>query len=288
MKPSKKYLIAVSIAFVAIFCAYKLWNYYLLGPWTRDGRIRVEIIEVSAEVSGRLINLPIADNQRVNKGDLLLEIEPADYELATTIAQAQLEQLRSQQSLAQAQFDRRVQLSSSASISAEDLDISRTTLKDLNNQIKQAEASLDKAQLDLKRTKLYAEEDGYITNLALREGNIIAAGQPLLALVDRNSFYAIAYFEETKMPFVAIGKTVDVFPYDGSRKMRGTITGFGRAIVDQSAATGRQMVSDVRPNYPWVALAQRIPVRIELDKTDLEARAHDLIAGSTCTVAIVD
>lgn len=281
-------MITVVIAFLALFLSYKLWNYYLLGPWTRDGRIRVEIIQTSAQITGRLIGLHVIDNQLVAKGDLLLEIEPDDYEINVAIAEAQVWQLKSQHSLAQTQFERRRQLLSHSSISTEDFDIAQTNLHELDNRIKQAQASLEKAKLDLRRTRIYAEADGYITNLNIREGNIIQAGQPLLALVDRHSFYAVGYFEETKMPYIAIGKEVEVRPYDGSEKMKGTIEGFGRAIVDQSSSTGSQLVQIVQPNYPWVTLAQRIPVRISLDEHDMQKRQHDLIAGSTCTIVIKD
>ena len=288
IKILNKYMITVVIGFLALFLAYELWNYYLLGPWTRDGRIRVEIIQTSAQITGRLVGLNVVDNQEVTKGELLLEIEPDDYEIKIAIAEAQLGQLKAQQILAQTQFERRRQLLNQSSISTEDFDIAKASLENLDNRIKEALAGLEKARLDLRRTRIYAEADGYITNLHIREGNIIQAGQPLLALVDRDSYYAVGYFEETKMPFIAIGKKVEILPYDGSEKMTGTIEGFGRAIVDQSASTGSQLVQNVQPNYPWVTLAQRIPVRVTLDKDDLRKRRHDLIAGSTCTIVIKD
>jgi RND family efflux transporter MFP subunit len=245
-------------------------------------------VEVAAEVTGRLVNLPISDNQLVTKGDLLLEIDPVDYQLQVAMAKSQLEYLKAQRDLAQIQYDRRQALLKSASIAQEDRDVALTNLKALDDQIKQSQAALDKAQLDLKITRVYAETDGYITNLNLRTGNMIAAGQPLVALVDKNSFYVIGYFEETKRPYIETGKKVEIHPYDGSPKIGGQINGYGRAIVDQSATTGSQMIQNVQPNYPWVTLAQRIPVRITLDQEQLKAREKDLIAGSTCTIVILD
>ncbi|XBS68494.1 HlyD family secretion protein [Acerihabitans sp. KWT182] len=287
MKAVGKYILSVIMLFLIVVVSYRLWNFYTLGPWTRDAKVRAEVIQIAAEVSGKLIRLPIADDQRVNRGDLLLVIDPSDYRINLDNAVAKSEQLVIQRERALHQYARRAKLTNQV-ISQEDLETARTTLSSLNNQIDQAMIAIKKARLDLSRTEISAPANGYVTNLGLREGNYVSAGQSLLALVDANSFYVMAYFEETKMRFIAIGKPVEIDPYDGGKPMRGHIVGIGRAIVDQSATTGAQLLQNVEPDYPWVRLAQRIPVRIAIDSLKDGAVNPPLIAGSTCTVKIKD
>ena len=284
----KRYLITVIAAFVLIVVAFQLWNFYVLGGWTRDGKIRADVIQVSAQVSGKLINLPIMDNQLVEKGDLLFEIDPIDYEINLRNSEAQLEQLRIRQEQAELQYQRRTDLGSIAAISKEHLEEVKYNLDLLNDQVQQAEIVVEKAKLDLSRTKVYAEVRGYVTNLNIREGNFIPAGQPLFALVDKDSFHAVGYFEETKLPYIEVGRRVEIVPYNGGEKMYGYITGYGRAIFDQSAQTGEQLLQAVKPNYPWVTLAQRIPVKVAFDHSEEELDAHNLIAGTTVTIIVLD
>lgn len=286
MKPAlKKYLFTIIMVFVLVGIAYQLWNFYLLGGWTRDGKIRVNVIQVSSQVAGKLVALPIKDNQLVKKGDLLFEIDPIDYEINLKNTKAQLAQLKVRQAQAHMQFDRRNGLKEVAAISKENLEEVKFNLDLLNDQVEQAQIMVEKAELELSRTKVYAEANGYITNMNIHQGNFIPAGQPLFALVDKDSFHVVGYFEETKLQHIAIGKKVELVPYNGMPKMTGRIVGYGRAIIDQSAQTGEQLLQAVQPAYPWVTLAQRIPVKIELDTEHLDQ--HELIAGTTVTVIIL-
>ncbi|PWD85657.1 HlyD family secretion protein [Ignatzschineria cameli] len=284
----KRYLITVIAALILIVVAFQLWNFYVLGGWTRDGKIRADVIQVSAQVSGKIVNLPIIDNQLVDKGDLLFEIDPIDYEINLRNAETQLEQLRIRQEQAALQYERRTNLGNVAAISKEHLDDVKYNLDLLNDQVQQAEIAVEKAKLDLSRTQIYAEVSGYITNMNIREGSFIPAGQPLFALVDKNSFHAVGYFEETKLPYIEVGRRVEIIPYNGGEKMYGYITGYGRAIFDQSAQTGEQLLQAVKPNYPWVTLAQRIPVKVAFEENDEELEAHNLIAGTTVTIIVLD
>lgn len=284
----KRYLITVVMAFIMIVVAYQLWNFYILGGWTRDGKIRANVIQVSAQVSGKLVSLPIVDNQYVEKGDLLFEIDPTDYEINLKNAEAQLKQLEVRREQAKQQYERRTSLSNAAAISKEHLEEVKYNLDLLNDQMEQAQIAVEKAELDLSRTKIHAEASGYITNMNIREGNVIPAGQPLFALVDKESFHVVGYFEETKLKHIDVGYRVEIIPYNGAPKMYGYITGYGRAIFDQSAQTAEQLLQSIQPNYPWVTLAQRIPVKIAFDHSSAEIDERHLIAGTTVTIIVLD
>lgn len=284
MKSISKYALSIIMLFIIVIVTYKLWGFYTLGPWTRDAKIRAEIVQISAEVSGRLIELPVVDNQEVKKGDLLLKIDPKDYQIKLANAEATLQQLTAERDNANIAYRRRA--NAGKSVSKIDLDAARTDLRSYDAKIKQTQADIDKAKLDLTRTEVYAPTDGYITNLTLRKGNYISTGQSLLALVDKHSFYVMAYFEETKLSFLKVGEKVEISSYSGDTKITGVITGIGRAIVDQSASTGALLVQDVQANYPWVRLAQRVPVKIETDHWD--DFKQTIVAGTTCFVKIIE
>jgi multidrug resistance efflux pump len=82
------FLATAVICVVAILIGHKLWVYYMDEPWTRDGRVRAEIISIAPDVSGAVTELPVKDNQFVKKGDLLMQIDPSHYQIAVEQAQA--------------------------------------------------------------------------------------------------------------------------------------------------------------------------------------------------------
>lgn len=193
----KKYLLIVISVLLIITSIYMLWQYYALSPWTRDGRVRAEISEISSEVSGKIDNLYIVDNQEVKKGDILFSIEKIDYEIKLKQAQLELNDLMVQHNFVQKQYARRSQLSKQA-ISKEEYEDSKAKLDSITKKIDLAKVKIEKAQLDLSRTKITSPVNGYITNFSLRVGNYINAGTPLFAIIDKDSYYVIAYLEETK------------------------------------------------------------------------------------------
>ncbi|GAB1439429.1 HlyD family secretion protein [Providencia sp.] len=279
----KKYLLIVLSLFIIISSIYLLWNHYALSPWTRDGRIRAEINQVTAEVSGKIENLLIIDNQEVKKGDLLLVVDPTDYEIKVRQSELELNELIVQYNFAKNQLARRTKLNQVA-ISKEELEDARSRMESLAQKIELAKVKIDKAKLDLSRTQITAPVNGFITNLSLRTGNYINAGPPLFAIVDKDSYYVIAYLEETKMTNVSIGDNAKIQLYGNNHELNGMVQSIGRAIDDNNSSTGSQLLENVQPNYPWVRLAQRVPVKISLQNPN----DISLIPGTTCTVFIED
>lgn len=152
----KKYLLIVISVLLIITSIYMLWQYYALSPWTRDGRVRAEISEISSEVSGKIDNLYIVDNQEVKKGDILFSIEKIDYEIKLKQAQLELNDLMVQHNFVQKQYARRSQLSKQA-ISKEEYEDSKAKLDSITKKIDLAKVKIEKAQLDLSRTKITSQ-----------------------------------------------------------------------------------------------------------------------------------
>jgi len=266
----------------AILAAWWMWNYYMQSPWTRDGKIHAEMVTIAPEVDGRIIDLPIKDNQYVHKGDLLLVLDPRPYQIALENAQAQQAKSEADLNKAEHELTRRAQLSTNV-ISAEDQDSYRQTAAAMRAASLAAKANVDQAEWNLNQTKITAPVDGWVTNLHLRKGDYLSQGSPLFALVDSHSFYAVGYFEETKLRNIHPGMSADLTLYSDSKTLKGKVESIGRAINDQSIEADSSLVPDVKPTVPWVRLAQRVPVRFQL--TQLPSQQL-LVAGTTCTIVI--
>ncbi|KAA6051299.1 HlyD family secretion protein [Pantoea sp. Bo_7] len=277
-----KYFSTLIVFALALLAAWWMWNTYMQAPWTRDGKVRAELVDVTPEISGRITQLRVRDNQRVHKGDVLLELDAKPWQIAVASAEAQLAKAQSDLAKAQHEARRRAELPRNV-ISAEDRDIAQLTAEAAAATEKAAQATLDQVRWNLQQTTLTAPTDGWITNLTLRPGNYATAGTPLFALVDSHSWYVVGYFEETKLRHIQPGAAARIALYSDGTRLQGEVESIGSAIYDQSVATDSGLVPDIKPNVPWVRLAQRVPVRIRL--TQLPANVR-LVAGTTCTISV--
>ncbi|MCL6745933.1 MULTISPECIES: HlyD family secretion protein [Kosakonia] len=279
---SLKYFSTLLVLAVAIVAAWWMWNFYMQSPWTRDGKIRAEQVSITPQVSGSITELKVNDNQLVKAGDVLFRIDDTPYHIAVLNAEAQLARMQTDLAKANNEANRRRHLSQNY-ISAEDLDTANISVKAAQASVAAAQAQLAQAQWQLAQTEVKAPVDGWVTNLSTRTGNYATAGQPVFALVDSHSFYVMGYFEETKLRHIHEGAAAKIVLYSGDVTLQGHVSSIGRAIYDQSVETDSGLVADIKPNVPWVRLAQRVPVRIQFD--NLPARLT-LVSGTTCTVAI--
>ncbi len=244
-----------------------MWNFYMQSPWTRDGKVRAEQVSITPQVSGRITTLAVKDNQFVKAGQLLFRIDDTPYHIAILNAEAQLAKAQSDLAKANNEANRRRHLSQNY-ISAEDLDTANISVKAAcRRACNVAEAQLAQAKWQLAQTTVSAPVDGWVTNLSARAGNYATTGQPVFALVDSHSFYVVGYFEETKLRHIREGSpAAKIVLYSGNVTLQGHVSGIGRAIYDQSVETDSGLVPDIKPNVPWVRLAQRVPVRMEFDQ----------------------
>lgn len=288
-------LLVVLVAAALVFLA---WERYTRTPWTRDARVRADVVTLSADVSGLITRLPLSDNQPVEKGELLLSIDPARYELAVlraeravNVARAALGESRAAIEASQAQLrqrrseaQRRSALQKRSMLSVEENEKAQTDVSLAQANVELAEAALQQARLDLERTQVRAPVSGYVTNLQTREGDYAHAGVPLLALVDRDSFYVSGYFEETKLPGIRVGSRARVELMSGER-FDGRVQSIAHAITDRENAEGSRLLANINPSYTWVKLAQRIPVRIAIDPA--YRQRNTLRAGVTATIRVL-
>lgn len=282
MLKTLKYFSSIAVLALALIAGWWLWNYYMQSPWTRDGKIRAEQVSVTPQVSGIITQLKVKDNQFVHRGDVLFHIDETPYHIAVLNAQAQRAKAQSDLAKANNEANRRRHLSQKY-ISAEDLDTANINVKAMQASVEVAEATLKQAEWQLSQTVVKAPVDGWITSLSTRTGDYATTGQPLFALVDSHSFYVVGYFEETKLRHIRAGAPAQITLYSDGIKLQGHVGSVGRAIYDQSVETDSGLVPDVKPNIPWVRLAQRVPVRIEFDALPADLT---LVSGTTCSVSV--
>ena len=275
-------LVTLGVVIAALWAGWQLWDHYELAPWTRDGRVRANVVQIAPDVSGIVTALPIRDNQHVAAGTLLFEVDKARYALALRQAEAALEAERVALAQAQRESARNAELGSL--VSQEVREQAHARVAQAAAAVAQGVVAVDAAKLNLERAQVHAPTDGQITNLDMRAGSYAVAGKSALALVDSKSIYVEGYFEETKLPRIHIGDRVRVTPMGGA-PLFGTIESVVAGIADHDRSTSPNLLPSVNPTFNWVRLAQRIPVRVRLDALP---SGTQLIAGQTVTVHVLE
>ncbi|MBM3107865.1 HlyD family secretion protein [Pseudomonas sp. V1] len=265
----------------AVAIGRQLWVHYMNTPWTRDGRVRADIINVAADVPGYVVDVPVRDNQLVKKGDVLLQIDPEHYQVAVKQAQALVASRKATWEMRKVNAHRRADMDNLV-ISRENRDDASNIANSALADYQHAQAQLAAAELDLKRTTILATVDGYVTNLNVHRGDYARTGEPKMAVVDKDSFWVYGFFEETKLPHVKVGDQAELQMMSGE-VLKGHVESISRGIYDRDNPESRELVADVNPTFNWVRLAQRVPVRIHIDEVP---EGFLLAAGTTCTVVV--
>lgn len=275
-------VLTLTVVGIAIVLGRLAWYAYMETPWTRDGTVRAYVITTKPEVAGRIVELPIRADQFVHKGDPLLQIDRTDYELALKSAQAALAQAEANVENARLQAERRLKLTT-LSTSIEEQQTYETQARIAQAGYAQAVANLDIAKVNLERTRIVSPVNGYITNLAVQVGDYATVGQRILSIVDSDSFWVDGYFEETQLRWISIGDPARISLMGHPTLLHGHVSGIARGIQVLNAQADASGLATVNPIFTWIRLAQRVPVRIEIDSVPPEIT---LSIGLTATVQI--
>lgn len=278
-----KTVVTLSLGVLALMFCMQLWRAYVLAPWTRDGRVSAQVIRIAPEASGQVEQLLVADNQRVARGDLLYRIDARAYRLAEQQRMAELAEARSVFEQRSEQFKRRTRLSDA--IAREEVDNAARDMAVAKARLDAANSQLAQARLDLEHTVIRSPVDGYVTQLRLQPGDYAVAGDTNIFVVDSGSFWVTGYFEETKLPGVHIGSPVSIKLMGFAPLLVGHVASMGRGIADGNELPSASGLPQVSPTFSWIRLAQRVPVRIELDKLP---EGVELAAGMTASVEVME
>ena len=358
MNISRKYLLTGAVVLIAVIAVLLKYRDYVVNPWTCDGQVRADVVQITPRVSGPIVRLAVEDNQLVKTNDLLFEIDPRTFEANLAQARAQLDNARDnylalekqvEAELAQVNVSRAEALQAESNIKELDSTIvknkaeysrqqdmlkkeatskksmeraranyqialeqrkesvagltqAKATLAqseaalakaranlgapgDDNASIREAQATLRQAELDFEFTRVMAPVDGYVTNLNLRIGSQAVTNQPALALVDINSYWVHGFFKENSIEDIREGNKaiVTLMTYPDT-PLEGYVDSLGWGIAQEDGSTGFNLLPTISPTFEWIRLAQRVPVRINLDKVPEEVR---LRVGTTASVLVM-
>jgi multidrug resistance efflux pump len=275
-------LVTVAVVCAAAALGWQAWQYYMGAPWTRDGTVRAYVVKIAPEVAGQIVQLPIADNQFVHKGDLLMLIDPKNYSIAVRQAEATVEQTRATSVNANAEMTRRLKLSDIA-VTMEERQTYVSQAATAQASYQSALANLDQARINLERTQVRSQVNGYITNLTAQLGDYANVGDLQLSVVNSDSYWVDAYFEETALGRIHEGDAATIKLMGYSPLLRGRVQGLSRGINVPNAQPDASGLASVNPIFTFVRLAQRVPVRIHIDEVP---EGVELVAGLTATVQV--
>jgi len=278
-----RYLATGVLVAAALVAARYGWRVYVTSPWTRDGMVRVQVANVAPQISGQIVDVRASDNQHVHKGDILYVIEKFDFQVALDNAKATMLNREADFAVKKAQNARRAALTT-LSTSIEEKQVYDGNAKMADAALASAKAALSQAEINLQRTEVRSPVDGYVTNLLMRVGDYTRAGTPNISVIDENSYWIDAYFEETKLANIHVGDAAEATLLGYEVPINGRIESITGGISAANATNSTQGLPNVDPIFTWVRLAQRIPVRIKIEQVPNDV---PLIAGMTCSVSDV-
>ena len=260
-KKKKAFLIVGAVVAAGLTIGYFYNSYRATHITTDDAFVEGNIHTIAARVAGNVKSVAVTDNQRVERGDLLVELDPADYRSKAEAARANLELQRATLRFAETERKRAKALYEQEAGAADRYDKAISNYEISLAQVKLAEEQLRQAELNVGYTRVIAPAAGYITRKSVQTGNQVKDSQPLMAVVDLDSLYIVANYKETEMEHIHPGQpvriTVDAYPgkaFTGKVNSIMAGTGVSFSLFPAENATG---------NY--VKVVQRIPVKIVLD-----------------------
>jgi len=268
MKTVIKILVTLILLMSAGYFGYEKYKEYFQNPWTRDGQVRTQVIQVAPRVSGMVTKIYVKDNQFVKKGDLLFEIDDSKYKFQLAQAKARLKRAQEVSKGAKVEYERvkNIYKRDKGAVSQKDLIRNEVSYYKSLADIDAQKEQLNIAKLNLSFTKVHTEVDGWVSNINFQLGTQAVANRPILALVDKNSFWIFGFFREDMIKDIKEGdKSVVTLMAYPDKPLTGKVESIAWGIYNTDANPGQNLLPNVKPVFQWIRLAQRIPVRIELD-----------------------
>ena len=270
--------ITIAVSVILVF-GILLWLYNLRFISTDDAYINSHIMQIAARVSGQVATINVENNQQVVAGQLLFSLDRQPFIVAADKTRAQLAVANANLSNAKLRVDRALKLVKLRAIPIEERDNAVTNFESASASVGLAKANLAEAELNLGYTQVTAPANGTVTELSLRQGNIVTANQPLFVIVGEAKYWVDANFKETELAHIRPGQNakvyVDMYPHH-------TFQGVVESISSGSGAAF-SLLPPENASGNWVKVTQRVTVRIHI----LDPDPHfPLRVGTTATVSI--
>src|SRR5437868_7102758 len=278
-------IVSLIIVASAVIITLYVWGIIERHPRTDDATARANVVGIAPRVSGQILKLNVQDNQAVKEGDVLFEIDPEDYRLILEKAKADLATLDRQITQAHSTLQRLEPLLPNGFTTADTVDKARTAETTLRAQREGAVATINLEELHLSYCKVFAPFSGRVINLNISAGAHVTAGVPVFSLLDTRKWYVIANFRETELRHMAPGRPATVYLVSApNQRFRGKVQGIGWAVKPEGEIDlPPSGVPYVKRELNWVRVAQRFPVRIEVENPD-----PNLFRMGASAVAIID
>lgn len=276
-----RFFVTVGVVLVAVLLGWRLFVHYEYDPWTRDGRVKADVVQIASDVTGQVIKVNVRDNQVIKKGDVLFEIDRDRFELAFRQTEASVNVARV--NLAQAKREDKRNRDLKELVAHEIREQGRAKVEQHEADLAMAIVQRDTAKLDLQRSRVLATVNGYVTNLNVQVGTYVTASHPVVALIDSDSIYVEGYFEETKLAGIHPGDAATISLMGEEEKLKGRVESVASGIFDRERSTGDNLLQNINPTLNWVRLVQRIPVRVSIESRPKHVR---LVVGQTATINI--
>jgi multidrug resistance efflux pump len=276
---------ATGIALVAaLLVGRQIWSYYIDAPWTRDGRVRADVVTVAPDVTGLVTQVLIHDEQVVHRGDVLFRIDPVRFQIALQQSDAVVAGRKASLDQSVRDYNRYRRLDT-LSTSVEKQEGVKAAMELAAANYRQALSDHALAELNLERSEVKAPVSGTVTNVDLRPGAYVSAGKGIFALIDSDTVRVEGYFEETKLAGLAVGDAVRVTLMGVPGVLRGHVQSVAAGVADRERSASADMLANVNPTFSWVRLAQRVPVRVAIDAPPDGFAA---MVGRTATVTVTN
>jgi membrane fusion protein, multidrug efflux system len=277
-------IVALAVVAGAVLITLYVWGIVEQHPRTDDAAARANVVGIAPRVGGQILNLNVQDNQLVKKGDVLFEIDPEDYKLVLEKAKAELAAVDRQIAQAQSTLRRLEPLLPKKFATAENVDEARTKVTTLEAQREGVVAVINLEELHLSYCKVIAPFSGRVINLNISAGAHVSTGVPVFSLLDTEKWYVIANFREAEIRYTGPGSEAVVYLSSApNERFRGKVQGTGWAVKPEGEVDlPFGSVPYVKRELNWVRVAQRFPVRIEVENPD-----QDLFRMGASAVAII-
>src|SRR5437016_12922550 len=277
-------IVSLIVVVSAVVITLYVWGIIERHPRTDDATARANVVGIAPRVTGQILKLNVQDNQAVKEGDVLFEIDPEDYRLVLEKAKADLASLDRQIAQAHNTLQRLEPLLPNGFTTADIVDKDGTAETTLQAQREGAVETINLEEIHVSYCKVFAPFSGRVINLNISAGAHVTSGVPVFSLLDTRKWYVIANFREAEIRYMAPGSEAIVYLSSApNQRFRGKVQGIGWAVKPEGEIDlPSSGVPYVKRELNWVRVAQRFPVRIEVENPDV-----DLFRMGASAVAII-
>lgn len=261
----KKKVITGAVSVAVLVAGYLTYEHFAYVT-TDNAQVFGHSVMLAPKVSGYIKTVNVVEGQKVNAGDVLVNIDPRDYENTLKQAKGELSSIEARKRDAEKNYRRLVDLLAKGAVSQQQFDSSSAQYNDFKAKYEAIASQVSQAELNLANTNITAPANGFIAKKSVEVGQLATPGIPLIGFVDSGERWIIANFKETEVEGIKIDAKVDITidaisgkSYTGKVESISSATGATFTLLPPDNATGN-----------FTKVVQRIPVKIKFENINEE------------------